>query len=199
MESAVKKYQQRFRKVEDEIDRWEELHTRLLSQFANASSIIQRLQVIQGSKNYGALKCIQGIEDAVLAKQLNSLQTILLSMNKTLEGFHSIVLSFEKIVRDSRQQLKGGSAQPTVKQLQQRIGIKPSLADCLDGLTILSEMHQSEYRLKLSLVSATSTLALKPSVTDDLSVLQQLLVDQPNIPKEEVQFIFDIIFAEDIC
>nr|GMD58522.1 uncharacterized protein At5g43822-like [Ipomoea batatas] len=101
------------------------------------------------------------------------------------EGFHSIVLSFEKIVRDSRQQVKGGSAQPTVKQLQQRIGIKPSLADCLDGLTILSEMHQSEYRLKLSLVSATSTLALKPSVTDDLSVLQQLLVDQPNIPKDE--------------
>nr|GMD56620.1 uncharacterized protein At5g43822-like [Ipomoea batatas] len=83
------------------------------------------------------------------------------------EGFHSIVLSFEKIVRDSRQQVKGGSAQPTVKQLQQRIGIKPSLADCLDGLTILSEMHQSD-------------------VTDDLSVLQQLLVDQPNIPKEEV-------------
>lgn len=60
------------------------------------------------------------------------------------EEFHSIVLSFEKIVRDSRQQVKGGSAQPTVKQLQQRIGIKPSLADCLDGLTILSEMHQSE-------------------------------------------------------
>nr|GMD53670.1 uncharacterized protein At5g43822-like [Ipomoea batatas] len=121
-----------------------ELHTRLLSQFANASSIIQRLQVIQGSKNYGALKCIQGIEDAVLAKQLNSLQTILLSMNKTFS-------------------------------LQQRIGIKPSLADCLDGLTILSEMHQSEYRLKIVSV-----------FTDDLSVLQQLLVDQPNIPKDEV-------------
>lgn len=40
--------------------------------------------MIQDSKNYGALKCIQGIEDAVLAKQLNSLQTIVLSMKKTL-------------------------------------------------------------------------------------------------------------------
>lgn len=186
--------------MKNEIDNWEELQTRLMSQFANASFIIQRLQVIQDSKNYGALACIQGIEDAVLAKQLHSLQTTLVSINKTLEEFHSIVLSFEKIVRDSRHQVKCGSTRPTMKQLQQRVGIKPCLADCLDGLSILCEMHQSEYHLKSAVVSAISTLALKPSgVTEDLSVLKQLLLDQANIPKEEVQCIFDVIFAEDTC
>ncbi|KAJ0025892.1 hypothetical protein Pint_09207 [Pistacia integerrima] len=100
------------------------------------------------------------------------------------EEFRGIVFSFEKLYRDGRQLVKGGSNQLTVKQLQQRVGVKPCLADCLDGLMILHDMHYSEYLLKSSLVSALSELALKPS-TSDLGALQQLLVDQPNIPKEE--------------
>jgi hypothetical protein len=63
------------------------------------------------------------------------------------EEFHRIVLSIEKIHGDSRQQIKGGSGKPSAKQLQQRIGIKPSLADCLDGLMVLYDMHHSEYEL----------------------------------------------------
>ncbi|XP_047253233.1 uncharacterized protein At5g43822 isoform X2 [Capsicum annuum] len=220
MEVVVKKYQQRFRKVKEERENWNELQSRLISQFTNASSIIQRLQVLtqffchvpeaasnsrglfillfhplikecifmqilQDSKNYGALQCVEGIQEAVLLKQMNSLQTILFSMNETMEKFHSVVLSLEKLVRDGRQLIKGGSVQITVKQLQQRIGIKPCIADCLDGLNLLSEMHQSEYRLKLSVISALSAVALKHSGSDDLGALQQLLVDQPNIPKEE--------------
>ncbi|XP_016470363.1 uncharacterized protein At5g43822 [Nicotiana tabacum] len=196
MENIVKKYQQRFRKVKEEMDTWNDLQSRLLSQFTNASSIIQRLQILQDSKNYGALRCVEGIEEAVLLKQMDSLQTILLSMNQTMEKFRSVVLSLEKMVRDGRQLIKGGSTQVTVKQLQQRVGVKPSIADCLDGLKLLCEMHQSEYHLKLSVISA---VALKPSAPDDLGALQQLLVDQPNIPKEEVQFIFDIIFAEEMA
>ncbi|XP_047253235.1 uncharacterized protein At5g43822 isoform X5 [Capsicum annuum] len=174
MEVVVKKYQQRFRKVKEERENWNELQSRLISQFTNASSIIQRLQVLtqffchvpeaasnsrglfillfhplikecifmqilQDSKNYGALQCVEGIQEAVLLKQMNSLQTILFSMNETM------------------------------------------------------------YRLKLSVISALSAVALKHSGSDDLGALQQLLVDQPNIPKEEVQFIFDIIFAEEMA
>ncbi|GMP77961.1 hypothetical protein CsSME_00034064 [Camellia sinensis var. sinensis] len=198
MEGMVKKYQQKFRKVKEEMSRWDELQSRLLSQFRNSSSIIQRLQVIQNPKNYGALKCIAGIEDLVLRKQMESLESILLSMNQTLEEFHGIVFFLNKILRDGRQLVKAGSIQAAPKQLQQRIGIKPSLADCLDGLSLIYEMHQSEYILKASIVSALSALALKPSGSD-LGALQQLLVDEPNIPKEEVQSIFDIVFAEEIC
>lgn len=194
----MKKYQQKFRKVRDEMDRWDELQSRLLMQFRDASAIIERLQVIQDSKNYGSLKLVDGIGDAVLRKQMESLETILVSIKKTMEEFRGIVWSLEKILRDARQQVKGGSMQPSMKQLQQRIGVKPSLADCLDGFSLLHEMHQSEYLLKSSVVSAFPALALKPS-TGDLSAFQQLLVDQPNIPKEEVQFVFDIIFAEEIC
>ncbi|KAL0361864.1 UNVERIFIED_CONTAM: hypothetical protein Sradi_3870900 [Sesamum radiatum] len=144
MESIVKKYQQKFRRLKDEMSRWDELQSRLISQFSNASSIIQRLQVIQDSRNYGALTCVEGIENAVLAKQMESLQTILVSINKTTEEFHGIVSSLEKIVRDSRQLVKAGSSQLTTKQLKQRVGLKPTLADCLDGLRLLEEMHQSE-------------------------------------------------------
>ncbi|KAJ8753495.1 hypothetical protein K2173_022736 [Erythroxylum novogranatense] len=194
MESLVKKYQQRFRKVREEMDRWEQLQSRLISLFQNASSIIERLQVVQNPKNYDSCD----IRDAVLRKQLDSLQAILVSISRTLEGLHGVVLFLEKMYNDGSQFARGGSDQLTTKQLQQRVGIKPCLQDCLNGLMLLYEMHRSEYLLKLSLSSALSTLALRPT-SSDLSALHQLLVDQPNIPKEEVQSIFDTIFAEEIC
>ncbi|KAE8126044.1 hypothetical protein FH972_020797 [Carpinus fangiana] len=184
MEAMVKKYQQKLWKVRDEKNHWDDLQSRLLSQFRNASSIIERLQVIQDSKNYGSLHCMDDIVNVVLTKQVESLEVILVSMKKTMEEFHGIVLSIEKIHRDGRQQIKGGSSKPSAKQLQQRVGIKPSLADCLDGLMVLYDMHHLEYRLKASVVSALSTLTFKPSASD-LCALQQLLVDQPNIPKDE--------------
>ncbi|KAK9928426.1 hypothetical protein M0R45_025562 [Rubus argutus] len=200
MEAMVKKYQQRFRKVRDEMDSWAHLQARLISQFTNASSIIRRLQVLQDSNHYGGLNVVADIQEAVLVKQMESLQKILLSMKITMEEFHGIVLSLGRIHRDGKQMIKGGgaSSQLSIKQLQQqRVGVRPSLSDCVDGLMLLQDMHCSEYLLKASLVSALSELTLKPS-DSDLGSLQQILIDQPNIPKEEVQFIFDIIFAEEI-
>ncbi|KAL6493282.1 hypothetical protein OROGR_033041 [Orobanche gracilis] len=144
MESTVKKYRQKFKKIKDEMCRWEEHQSRLIIQFSNASSIIQRLQAIQDCRNYGALNCIEGIQRAVLAMQMESLQTILTSMSKTMEEIYGVVSSIEKIVRHSKQLVKVGSSQLSAKQLKQQVGIKPTLAYCLDGLRLLEEMHQSE-------------------------------------------------------
>ncbi|XP_004506410.1 uncharacterized protein At5g43822 [Cicer arietinum] len=198
MEVMVKKYQSKFRQVREEMNRWDELQSRLISQFRNASHILDRLQVLQKSNNYGILRCVSGVKDALLEKQISSLNTILVSMRKTLEELHSIVLSLEKIHRDGRQLVKGSSSRPSVKQLQQRIGVKPRLIDCLDGLLFLHEIYSSEYLLKSSVVSALSAMVLMPSPSD-LGSLQQFLVDQPNLPTEEVQFVLDTIFAEELC
>ncbi|KAG4906955.1 hypothetical protein JHK82_055613 [Glycine max] len=84
--------------------------------------------VLQNSNNYGVLNCASGMKDALLVKQIESLRNILVSMRKTMEEFHCIVLSLDKIHRDSRQQVKGGSCHLNMKQLQQQIGIKPSLS-----------------------------------------------------------------------
>ena len=40
MEAMMKKFQQKCRRARDEMDRWDELQSRLISQFVNASSII---------------------------------------------------------------------------------------------------------------------------------------------------------------
>lgn len=192
MEEIIKTYQQKFRKVKAEMNRWDEIQSKLVSQFCNASSIIENLQIIQ---NYGVLKCIDGIEKMVVRKQMQSLTMIFQSTNQTMDEFHSVVQFLEKSLRDGRQLVSGASE----KKLQQRIGMKPTIADCLDGLSKLHEMHDSEYRLKSSMLSTLSKECLKKSITSsDLSALQQVLVDQPNIPKEEVERIFDIIFAEEI-
>ena len=63
------------------------------------------------------------------------------------EEFHGIVLSLGRIHRDGKQMIKGGggSSQLSIKQLQQRVGVRPSLADCVDGLMLLQDMHCSEY------------------------------------------------------
>ncbi|XP_023731684.1 uncharacterized protein At5g43822 isoform X2 [Lactuca sativa] len=198
MEATVKKFQQKFKRVKDDMDRWENLHAQLVSQFRNASSIIGRLQLLENPKNYGSLKNLDNIKNTIFTKQLESLQKIMLSMTKTLEELNGVVLSLAKTVGDAKQQVKGGSVQLSMKQLHHRIGVKPSIADCLEGLRILHQMYQSEYVLKSSVTSALASLALNPSV-GDLQSLERLLVDQPNIPKEEVQSIYDIIFAEEIC
>ncbi|XP_022136279.1 uncharacterized protein At5g43822 isoform X3 [Momordica charantia] len=194
MEAMVKKYQQRFRKFKDEMDRWDELQVCLISLFRNASFIIGRLQMLQDSKNYGSLSGIDGIVDALLAKQMESLQLNFSSIEKTMEELGNVVRSMEKIYRDGKQLVKGGSNQPSIKQLQQRVGLKPSIEDCLNGLMLLCDMHRTEYHLKESVVSALPKLFWKASA-QDLSSLQQLLIDQPNIQKEEVEFVFDTILV----
>ncbi|KAJ6812647.1 uncharacterized protein M6B38_148705 [Iris pallida] len=193
MEKMVKMLQQKYRKVRDEMGRWEELQSRLLSQFGNAASVIGRLQVIGETKNYGALRCLPGIKEAILGKQLETLELIFFSMKETLKEFHGIVLSLDKIARDGSQLLKGGST-PTASQMQVRVGIMPSLQSCLDGLKSIHEMYKHEYAIKLSVMSS---LTWKCSATD-IASLGQLLADQPNIPRDEVESIFDIIFAEEI-
>ncbi|XP_073103021.1 uncharacterized protein At5g43822 [Elaeis guineensis] len=193
METMVKKFQQKYKRVRDEMGRWDELQSRLLSQFGNASSIIERLEVLREAKNYGALRCVPGIREAVLGKQMEALEMIFCSMRETMKEFHSVVMSLGKIAHDGSQLLKGGSA-PTTRQMRLQVGIWPSLADCLDGLKSIHEMYQSEYLLKSSVISS---LTWKCSASD-IVALRELLVDQPNIPKDEVQSIFDIIFAEEI-
>uniref|UniRef100_A0A2P2LKG2 Uncharacterized protein MANES_13G069100 n=1 Tax=Rhizophora mucronata TaxID=61149 RepID=A0A2P2LKG2_RHIMU len=207
MEALVKEYQKKFRKVREEMDQWDLLQSQLLSQFRNAVSIIERLQLIQDRNSYGALECVEGVRDAVLRKQLESLDSIFISMNQMLEELHDVVKFLERTHRNTRQWVN----KLTTKQLDQQVGLKPCVRYCSDSLMLLHEMHQSEYLLKSSLVSALSVLTLKPSRgghglqvehseshnDGDLMALQQLLIDQPNIPKEEVQFIFEIIFADE--
>ncbi|PIA46704.1 hypothetical protein AQUCO_01500323v1 [Aquilegia coerulea] len=198
MEMLVKKYQQKYRKVREEMDRWDELQSRLLRQFRNASSIIERLEVLQNLKNYGALKSIVGVREAILGKQMSSLEVILQSLKDTMQEFHAIDMSFEKILRDGKHLANGASRPLTEIQKQQRIGIQPSIADCIEGLEKIYGMHHSEYHFKLSIVSSLMSKNPPPSASD-FGALQQLLTDQPHIPKEEVQSIFDIIFAEELC
>ncbi|CAI9271054.1 unnamed protein product [Lactuca saligna] len=84
MEATVKKFQQKFKRVKDDMDKWDNLHAQLVSQFRNASSIIGRLQLLESPKNYGSLKNLDNIKNTIFTKQMESLQKILLSMTKTL-------------------------------------------------------------------------------------------------------------------
>ncbi|XP_048534598.1 uncharacterized protein At5g43822-like [Triticum urartu] len=194
MEAMVRKVQQRVRKAREETDRWDNLNSRLLSQFSNATTIITRLPVLGDAKNYGVLRCVPSIREDLLGKQMESLELIFVLMRETLEEFSGIAKGLSKVLRDTNQMVRGGSAL-SAKQLQLQVGILPTIADCLDGLRTLSDMHQAEYALKSSIIS----LLTWTSSSSDIAAMRQLLVDQPNIPKDEVQSIFDIIFADEIC
>ncbi|KAG8092608.1 hypothetical protein GUJ93_ZPchr0012g19030 [Zizania palustris] len=180
MEALVRRLQQRLRKARDEMDRWDDLNSRLLSQFGNASAIIARLPVLREVKNYGALRCVPGIREDLLGKQMESLELILVSIRETVEEFNGIAKSLNKALRDTNQMVRGGSVL-TAKQMQLQVGILPTISDCLDGLQTLCEMHQAEYELKSSVIS----LLTWTSSSSDIAMMRQLLVDQPNIPKDE--------------
>lgn len=190
----MRKAQQRLRKAREEMDRWEDLNSRLLSQFSNAAAIISRLPVLGEAKNYGALRIVPNTRENLLGKQMESLELIFVSMRETLEEFNGIAKTLNRALRDTNQMVRGGSAL-SAKQMQLQVGILPTIADCLDGLRTLCDMHQAEYALKSSIIS----LMTWKSSSGDIAALRQLLVDQPNIPKDEVQSIFDIIFADEIC
>ncbi|KAK6939094.1 Ribosome biogenesis protein C1orf109-like [Dillenia turbinata] len=82
------------------MNRWDDLQSQLLSQFRNVSSIIERLRLISDPTNYGDLKSIVEIKEALIAKQMDSLQTLLRSMCTTMDEFHGTVSSLDKIARD---------------------------------------------------------------------------------------------------
>lgn len=190
----MRKVQQRVRKAREEMDLWDDLNSRLLTNFNRATSVIDRLPVLGEDKNYGALRGVANIQEDLMGKQIESLELIFVSMRETLEKFNGIVKALNKALRDTNQMVRGGSAL-TAKQMQLQVGILPTIAECLDGLRTLCEMHQAEFALKSSIIS----LLTWKSSSSDIVVLRQLLVDQPNIPKDEVQSIFDVIFADEIC
>eukprot|EP01018_Ginkgo_biloba_P015005 Gb_14653 [translate_table: standard] len=91
MERLVKKFEQKYRKAREEMDKWNALHSRLLNQFRNAAAIIDRLKVLQDAKNYGVLKAFSCITKELPGKQVESLETIFVAMRITLIDYQSFL------------------------------------------------------------------------------------------------------------
>ncbi|KAL2643966.1 hypothetical protein R1flu_011553 [Riccia fluitans] len=150
------------------------------------------VQVLSHAGNYGILgDKLSTMPRDLPAAQVESLELLFRAMAITLSDFHRVVVALEKICRDGCQLLKAEKPQPTPQQLQQRVGPRPSLHDCVEGLRSLYQMHYDEYNLKVAIVSSLTY----DSRDEDVSVLLTLLSDQPNIPSDEVQYIFDLISA----
>ncbi|KAL8509372.1 hypothetical protein ACS0TY_016542 [Phlomoides rotata] len=102
---------------------------------------------------------------------MDSLQTIFISMNKTMEEFHGIVSSLEKVVRDSRQLVKVGSIQQTVI-----IVVRALMRPVADQLPTIYQTLGENYIEKVL-----------PSIIDEplKSVVAQYNASQLNHPERE--------------
>nr|CAB3495215.1 unnamed protein product [Digitaria exilis] len=143
MEAVVRKVQQRVRKVQEEMDLWDNFNSRLLTNFNRATLVIGRLKVIGEDKDYGSLRGVDNIREDLMGKQIEILELLFVSLRETLEKLNGVVKALNKALRDTTQMVRGGSAL-TAKQMQLQVGLLPTIAECLDGLRILCEMHQAE-------------------------------------------------------
>nr|CAB3453010.1 unnamed protein product [Digitaria exilis] len=187
MEAVVRKVQQRVRKVQEEMDLWDNFNSRLLTNFNRATLVIGRLKVIGEDKNYGSLRGVDNIREDLMGKQIEILELLFVSLRETLEKLNGVVKALNKALRDTTQMVRGGSAL-TAKRMQLQVGLLPTIAECLDGLRTLCEMHQAEFALKSSVVSLLTWKSRQVQWichSSDVAMLRQLLVDQPNIPNDE--------------
>ncbi|CAM6104064.1 unnamed protein product [Calypogeia fissa] len=190
MERLVRKYEQSFRRAKEEMVTWAALQDRLLKQFGNAIAILERLPVVVTPTNYGVFieeKSMAIARDLPTA-QMESLELIFKAITNTMGELKRVRNSLEKIWCDGQQLLRA-EKQLTPQQQHQRVGPRPSLQDCLDGLFSIYEMHRDEYNLKIALVSAL-TYDIK---SEDVVLLQTLVAEEPNIPSNEMQHILDLI------
>jgi hypothetical protein len=83
MERLVKKFEQRYRRARCHLATWSDLQSRLLKQFSNAVSILDRLPVLGEVENYGILKEVKSMAQVFPASQIESFEKILSSIHST--------------------------------------------------------------------------------------------------------------------
>ncbi|KAF3777821.1 Uncharacterized protein EJ110_NYTH44984 [Nymphaea thermarum] len=194
MERLMKKYQSKYKRAREEMDRWEQLQSLFLTQFGNASAIIGRLPVLQDPNNFGTLSGNPDIKKELLAKQLESFEMNYSALLGTMKEFLLIVKALEKISQDAYFLLKEECKKVSSEQMEARVEAGPSIMHCLEGLKTIHEMHLFEYNLKSSVVLALNW----NSSPGDLTAFSHLLADQPNIPGVQVQLIYNKIFMDGV-
>lgn len=193
MERLVKKYEQWYRRALDQHNKWQIHQSELLKQFANATAIIERLPVLLNSKNYGVLEKLPMIQKTLQASQIFDLERIRRLMQSTLVEMEKIAKSFEKLERDGAGLLV--TEKFTKEQFEERVGSRPSLNICTGGLHNLYIMHRDELKLKVGIISSLHY----ESRSEDLRDFERVLRDQPNLPPDEVEQIFERVLGDEWC
>ncbi|GJN10068.1 hypothetical protein PR202_ga28129 [Eleusine coracana subsp. coracana] len=101
--SGAEGTQQRLRKVREEMERWDDINTRLVDEFSQATAVISRLQVLGEDKNYGVRGVVAGIREDVVGQQMEVLELIFVAMGVTLENLNGISKTLNKALRDTNQ------------------------------------------------------------------------------------------------
>lgn len=191
MDRLLRKFAQKYKRAKEEADKWDNLQAQFLGLFGNAITILERLPMIMEIENFGVLKKVESMVRDLPAKQVETLESIFIALHKVLDDFKRIRDALERLWCESSQLLKTEKLQRTSNQAQQRFGLGPSLNECIEGLEKLFIMHRDEYQLKVTFVNSLSY----QSSPADLGALQSVLAEQPNIPPDEVRFIFEFFYA----
>mmetsp|Transcript_29330 Transcript_29330/g.56297 ORF Transcript_29330/g.56297 Transcript_29330/m.56297 type:complete len:194 (+) Transcript_29330:384-965(+) len=176
------KYQSLYGKAREILLSWDATQALALALISNAANVIERLPALTAIINYGNLQAMPEVAEAVLSKQMESLESTLQRMQAQLTEFMQYCLQLERIAQEGRQFLQGIHPAPPMGGCTRR-GASPSIAECQEGLDDLWHMHRDEWAVKKELIAAIRW----DSSEAELSQIQIIFRAQPNIPPDCVQ------------
>ncbi|KAL4432190.1 hypothetical protein ABPG77_005952 [Micractinium sp. CCAP 211/92] len=189
---TLERLRQLYSKVDAEVKRWNELQEQSLSLLGTIANIAARLPALEDPAAYVALPAAAvapGFQQRLLAKQLATMDDLIVQLQGCLEDMQVAVEGMERQSKQAQRYVQQERLPPAARAAA--APPIPSVDACLQGLQEISRMYGEELRLKNALVEE-----VRYDASDaDLRQVAALYAAQPHVDGGRVADLLYVVAA----